>query len=205
VAAVRTAILISLALVARAASAEPCADPEPLRAELAHESARADHWNLGWGIGYTALADGQLAAAASGQFSHDNTQGLWVGGAKSAIGAIARWASPLAIELPAPTGDRCADNRALRAVAERTADQERRAFWLGHLGGLAVHLIGSAILVETASWKAAITSFALGYPVGLLTIYTMPRASWARVREPTWTAAVAPTTGGWSVVVSAQF
>jgi len=197
-------ILVILALVARTAAAEPC-DPEPLRAELAHEAARADRWNLGWGIAYSALAVGQLAAAASGQFSHDDTRGLWVGGGKSAIGAIARWASPLTIELPAPTGDRCADDRALRALAERTAAHERQAFWLGHLGGLAVHLIGSAILVETASWKAAITSFALGYPVGLLTTYTMPRASWARVRAPGWTAAVTPTADGWSVVVSAAF
>jgi hypothetical protein len=58
----------------------------------------------------------------------------------------------------------------LRAAAERAARTERRAFWLSHLGGLAVNFGGTLVIAERTSWKTGLWSFALGYPVGLLGI-----------------------------------
>jgi hypothetical protein len=199
------AVAAVLVLTTASARAEPCADPSALRAALEHEAARAEAWNLAWQIGYTATALGQAGLAVSVDLSHDNTQGLWVGSVKSALGAIASFAAPLRIEIPAATADRCADRTALRAAAEQAAERERRMFWLGHAGGLGVNLAVSAILAATSSWKAAATSFAIGYPIALLNVYTMPRASWRRVREPAWTAGVAPLDAGWSVVLAGRF
>lgn len=205
VARARLLITLGIAVLPPLAAAEPCGDPSALRADLEHESDRADHWNLAWRIGFTALAAGQLAIAASGAADHDNTRALWVGGAKSALGAIGAWASPLRIDVPPPTGDACTDRAALRAAAERAASDERRTFWASHLGGLVVNLAGSLVLAELTSWKTGVLSFATGYPIGLISTYTMPRASWHRIREPSWTASVVPSRDGYTLVVGSSF
>ena len=127
---VRLVIALGVVAMARAAAAEPCGDASALRAELEQESARADHWVLAWRIAYTALAAGELGGAVSGVADHDNTLSLWVGGAKSTLGALGVWLSPLGIDVPPPTGDACTDRAALRATAERAAADERRSFWL---------------------------------------------------------------------------
>jgi hypothetical protein len=202
---IRLLIALGVLVVGRTAAAEPCGDASALRAELEHEAARADHWNLAWRIAYTALAAGELGGAASGAADHDNTRSLWVGGAKSTLAALGFWLSPLRIDVPPGTGDACTDRAALRAVAERAAADERRAFWLSHIGGLIVNAAGTLILAGTASWKAGLLSFATGYPVGLLSTYTMPRASWARVREPAWTASVVAGGRQYALVVSGAF
>jgi hypothetical protein len=203
----RLRLLIMLVVVAfaRAAIAEPCDDASALREDLQRESMRADRWNLAWRIVFTASAAGELAVAASGAVDRDNTQGLWVGGAKSSLAAISHWLSPLRIDVPPSPGDACADRTALRAVAERAARDERRAFWLSHLGGLAVNAAGTLVLAERVSWTSGLLSFATGYPVGLLSIYTMPRASWGRTRAPTWTASVVTGQDRYELVVAGSF
>jgi hypothetical protein len=197
--------MLGMTALARAAAAEPCGDASALRADLQQESVHADRWNLAWRIGFTAGAVGQFAAAASGTLGHDNTQALWIGGVKSSLGAIVRWILPLRIEVPPATGDACADRTALRAAAERAARVERRTFWLSHLGGLAVNLGGTLAVAERTSWKTGLLSLAIGYPVGLLSTYTMPRASWGRIREPAWTANVVAGRDQWSLVVGGSF
>jgi hypothetical protein len=200
-------LLITLGVVAfaRAAAAEPCGDASALRAELEQESTRADHWVLAWRIVYTAAAAGQIAVAASGAADRDTTRALWVGGAKSSLAALGRWSSPLGIAVPPATGDACADRTALRAAAERAARDERRTFWLSHIGGLAISLAGALVVAELTSWKSGALSFATGYSVGLLDIYTMPRASWGRTREPAWTANVVTGGGRTALVVGGSF
>ncbi len=198
-------IMLGVAGFAPAATAEPCGDASALREDLRREATRADRWNLAWRIVYTAGAAGQLAVAASGAVGRDDTQGLWVGGVQSSIGALSAWLSPLRIEVPPPTGDACADRAALRAAAERAARDERRTFWLSHLGGLALNVGGTLVLAERVSWTSGLLSFALGYPVGLLSTYTMPRASWRRTREPTWAAGVVAGQDRYTLVVAASF
>ena len=198
-------VVLGIAALPRLAAAESCPDPSALRADLERESVRADHWDLAWRITYTALAAGQLAIAASGTADHDNTRTLWVGGAKSALGAVGAWISPLRIDVPPPTGDACADRTALRAAAERAAGDERRAFWASHIGGLVVNLAGSVVVAELTSWQTGLLSFATGYSVGLLDTYTMPRASWGRIREPTWTANILAGRDRYALVVGGVF
>lgn len=207
----RALLLITLGLVGagslgRVAAAEPCAeDAAALRAELEHESTRVDRWVLAWRIVYSAAAVGEFAGAASGVANPDDTQGLWVGGAKASLAALGFWFSPLRIHVPAPSGDACTDLSMLRNTSERVASDERAAFWTAHVGGLIVNAVGIAILSQTASWRTALTSFATGYPVGLLSTYTMPRASWGRVREQSWTAGVTAARGRWGLVVAGSF
>ena len=203
----RVALLVVLGAVglSRTAVAESCEAASALRADLERESTRADRWNLAWRIVYTAGAAGQFAIAASGAADHDNTRSLYVGGAKSTLAALGHWFAPLKVHVPLTSGDACADRAALRAAAERAADDERDAFWSAHLVGLVVNLGGTLVLAEMTSWKVGLTSFALGYPVGLLTTYTMPRASWHRIGETTWAANALVGEGRYALVVSGTF
>lgn len=202
----RIAILVALgAGLPRTAAAESCEAAAALRADLEREATRADRWNLAWRIVYTAGAAGQFALAASGAADHDNTRSLYVGGAKSTLAALGHWFAPLRVRLPLTRGDACTDRAALRAAAERAADDERDAFWSAHLIGLAVNLGGAFLLAEMTSWKTGALSFATGYPVGLLSTYTMPRASWRRVGETTWAANAFIGEGRYALVVSGSF
>ena len=198
-------IVLGVAVRARAAVAGSCADPSALRAELEQEASHARYWNLAWRIGFTAGAVGQFAVAASGTVGRDYAQSLWVGGVKSSLGALTRWILPLQIDVPPATGDACADRTALRVVAERAARDEHRMFWFSHLGGLAVNLGGALVVAERTSWQTSLLSFAISYPIGLLSTYTMPRASWDRTREPAWTASLVTGQDQWSLVVGGSF
>lgn len=198
-------VITVMAVLARVASAAPCEDARALRDDLEHESARVDHWVLAWRIAYTAIAAGEFAGAASGAADHDTTQSLWVGGAKSTLGALGFWFSPLRVRVPPPTGEACSDKAALREAAERAAFDERQSFWVAHVGGLIVNAAGMLVLAETASWRTGLLSFATGYPVGLLSTYTMPRASWGRTREAAWTANVVVTGERYALVVRGSF
>ena len=199
-------ITLGVAALARAAAAEPCADDAAaLRGDLEHESRRAERWVLAWRIVYTTAAVGEFAAAASGAASHDNTRSYWVGGAESAVAALGFWFAPLRIHVPPPSGDACTDRSMLRNAAERIASDESAAFWSAHIGGLILNAGGAVILAKTASWRTGLVSFASGYAVGLISAYTQPRASWGRVREPSWTAGVSAGDGGWRLVVAGSF
>lgn len=198
-------VLLGVLALPLRATGEPCSDPAVLRAELERESTRVNRWVLAWRIVYTALAAGQLGGAASGAADRDTTRSLWVGGAQSTLGALGFWLSPLRITVPPATGDACFDRAALREAAARAADDERDAFWTAHIGGLIVSATGAIVLGETTSWRAGLVSFATGYPVGLIQTYTMPRASWARVREPAWTASVMADGRQYRLVVAGAF
>jgi hypothetical protein len=198
-------ITLSAIVLAGTAAAEPCSDAAALRADLARESTRVKRWNWAWRITYTTLAVTQFAVAASGSVDRDNTQSLWVGGAKSSIGALGQWFSTLRVRVPPPTGDPCLDRVQLRNAAEIAAYEERKAVWVSHIGGLVINLVGAAVIAERVSLRNGLLSFATGYPVGLLSIYTMPRASWGRTRAPAWTAGVVSGEGRHSLVVAGSF
>ncbi len=202
---IHLAILLGALVLPHRAAGEPCSDAGALRAELEHESARVDRWVLAWRIVYSAAALGELGIAASGVASHDNTLSSWVGGGKSTLAALGFWVTPLRIKLPPATGDACYDRAALREAAARAADDERDAFWTAHIGGLIVNAGATLLLAEITSWKTGLLSFATGYPVGLLSTYTMPRASWGRVREPAWTASVVADGRRYGLVVAGAF
>jgi hypothetical protein len=199
-------VALVVAALGRTAAAAPCGDAAAWRADLEGEARRADHWVLAWRIAYTATAVGQLAAAASGAADRDNTQALWVGGVKSTIAALGVWLSPLRVHVPRPIGDTCADLNAVRAAAERAARDEAEIFWTGHIGGLILNAGGGLVVAERVSWQAGLLSFATGYAVGLLNVYTMPRASWRRMREQRgWTAGITSGDGRHGFVVAGSF
>ena len=200
--------LITLVILAftRTAVAEPCAaDASDLRDALTREARRASYWNWSWRIIYTVGAVAQLGAAASGSADRDTTQGLWVGGAKTALGALSAWTSPLIVEVPVATGDACTDRSFLRGARERAASNERAAFWAGHIGALVVGVAASLVLAERVSAKAGLQSFVIGYPVSLINIYTMPRESWRRTRDRTWTASITADRDRYGVLVAGSF
>lgn len=198
-------IVLGIAVLASQASAAPCSEPTELRSALQRESRHARRWNLAWRITYTTLAVGQLAIAASGAADRDQTRALWVGGVKSALGALPQWTMPLRIRVPPPSGDACDDRSVMRNVAERAGYDERAAFWSAHVGGLVINATGAVVLAQLTDWRTGLLSFATGYAVGLLSIYTMPRASWSRIREPAWTAGVMVDGERYGVVVGRAF
>jgi hypothetical protein len=169
-----------LLLVARVAAAEPICD----RGEI----DRMDRWHFGWAAAYGALTVGQLGLVAAkwnplGPFDREFRDTLLVGGIESGLGAVAMLLSP-----------RLDCDRAKSAKIERTL------FWGGHAGNLIVNLTGSLILAHETSWSTGAVSFALGYPIGLLNTYTMPRASWHAMR-----IAALPIAHGGTLVVIGTF
>src|SRR5215470_3186219 len=124
----RALMVFAIGVVAleREAAAEPCADDAvALRAELERESRNVDRWVLAWRIVYTTAAVGEFGVAASGAANHDDTLGLWVGGAKASLAALGFWFAPLRIHVPPPSGDACTDLSMLRNTSERVASDER--------------------------------------------------------------------------------
>ena len=201
-----TLVVVAFAAFARTAAAAPCeGDANELRVDLQREARRTRQWNWAWRIVHTTGAVAQLGIAASGKANHDDTQSLWVGGAKSTLGALNAWLAPAHIEVPVATGDACTDRSMLRGARERNASNERAALWAAHISGLIVHGVGTLVLAERVSWKAGLLSFALGYPVTLLNIYTMPRASMRRTSEAAWTASVATDGQRYGVMVAGSF
>jgi hypothetical protein len=131
-----------------------------------------------------------------------------VSSGKAALAAGNRFVFPLHVHMPADSGDACVDLAALRAEVRRVGAKEKQFFWMGHLGGLAVNLGGAALLWYRGSFTQAAISVAVGYPVGLLQNYTMPRGAWHRARDAgaTWDVTVLPTEdGGWVAGVAGSF
>ena len=162
------------------------AEATQLRARLEVESVRMDHWRYGWSIAYGAATAAQVALVVAkynpvGTYDHDYRDANLVGAAQSTIGALGALLAP-GIEVPDAQPDTCADLKLLRAARAKAGASERLLFWGGHIGNLVVNLAGSAVLVEDTTWSAAILAFAIGYPIGLLNTYTMPRDSWHAIR-----------------------
>ena len=179
------AITIVIALGIRVAAA----DCEATRAQLAHDVAQAKTWNLAWGLSFTGVSILQAAVAIS-PVSDRQRDAMWVGAAKSTIGALNHAILPLRIGTPTS----CADAVALLAKAAR---DERRLFFLNHAGALALNLAGALVLAHLDSWRDGLISLAVGYPVGLLHAYTLPRGSWH--------ALVVPAAGGGTIMVTGSF
>lgn len=192
--------LFATLLVARPAHA--CEqEAAELRAHLEHEVPRANRWNWAWRITFSVAAVGSLSVAIANPLP-ELRDGLFVGAGKAGIAAVARWIMPLDIEVPPATGDPCADVAALRAEITRVAKKERRFFWLGHVAGIVLNAAGAVIIAETTgSVEQGLLSVAVGYPVGLLSNYTMPRATWGLWRDREWNVAVVPRRDGWLVTV----
>jgi hypothetical protein len=157
------------------------ADPCP---SLAREVRRADRWNLAWRLIYSTTTVGEAAIALTPLLDRDMRRAAAVGAAQSFIGAAGAWVMPLRLDR-----DGC--------DLDKAATVERRTFWLLHAGNLVVNIGGTVALAELTSWRNAAPGFAIGYAVGLVQIYTLPRLPAG--------VAVTPVAGGWSVNVAGTF
>ncbi|MDB4961094.1 MAG: hypothetical protein JWP01_1093 [Myxococcales bacterium] len=192
------AVLLVAALAAPVDAAPDCArEADRLRAHLEQASRNASRWTYGWAIAFGAAAAGQLTLALTeikpfGTFDADYEETLYVGAAKASIGLLSRVVLPLRVHVPAPDADRCAELTALRAAVTTTAHAERRSFWLNHVGGFALNLAGAGLLWHRRSFSVGAISFAMSYPIGLLSAYTQPRKTWHLWRDEhvTWSTGV---------------
>jgi hypothetical protein len=169
-------------LGARSAHADCAAEATGLRTQLHAESVRMDRWRYVWTAAYGAIAVGQLGLIVTktnvfGAYDREYRDKDILGVTQSALGAIAMVLSP-SIEVPAAVADSCADATALRMARVKAGATERTLFYAGHLGNFVVNLGGSLLLARATNWQAGALAFAIGYPIGLLNTYTMPRASW---------------------------
>ncbi len=199
-------VLVLAPATAGAADCDP-AEAAALREHLTSQQKTADTWNLAWRITFTAAAVGTLAVGVANPFPSLQT-GLYASSGKATIGALARWILPLRIHVPAETADTCADVSALRTELRRVGRKQRSLFWMGHIGGVIVNLGGAAYVWSEDSGSKALLSIAVGYPIGLLSNYTMPRGAWHKYRDAAWTmptVTAAPHKDGWVVTLSGAF
>jgi len=194
-----TAALAAVLASAPAQAAPDCAaDADQLRAHLEQADRATFRWNTTWAVLFGAAAVGQVVLAVTeikpfGTFDAATRDTYYAGAAKATLGLATRVFTPLRVSIPAPSEDRCAELVALRSSLTSVAQKERRGFWLGHIGGMALNLAASGFLWHRHSFSDAAISFAMSYPVGLLHTYTMPRRSWHRWRaeRASWSVAVA--------------
>ena len=175
------AVCLVLVVLCAAARAEPCP-------AVAHEQQRADHWNLAWRLVFTAGTVAQGALALTPPLDSTTRKGAAVGAAKSFVGAAGMWVLPLRVD-DAPGCD-----------VAHAAERERQTFWLLHIGNFVVNAGGWVAETELTDWQHATAAFALGYAIGLVQIYTMPRDAGANV-----SALVTPTAGGWTLSLAGAF
>lgn len=180
VSALVLASVIALTSGARAddrVGGERCA---AVRDRLALEHARAQKWRYGWAIGFglAAIAQGVGAPFVSDRAQRDV---LYTGAVKAGIGTLARLVLP--VRVPDATADEPCD-QVMRDLAEG-GRSERNGFWLNHVGGFLVNLGGAVALAHYTNWRTGLVSFAIGYPVGLASTYTMPRWAWHPILMPT--------------------
>lgn len=152
-------MLLCVLVAARSAQAAPC---EP----------HFERWRIGWTITYGALAAGQAGLAIAkwnplGTYDRQFRDTLVVGAVESGLGTLAMVLTPRIDE---------------EADCAKAGAIERTLFWGGHAGNLVVNLAGGLILAHETTWSAGAVSFALGYSVGLLNTYTMPRGAWHAMR-----------------------
>jgi hypothetical protein len=161
-----------------------------VQAKLDADVQRWKLWRWGWGIGYTALAAGQVGLA---QLSDDEGEQveLYVGAGKSILGLVPLFFDPL----PAPE-----DAEALRASgscadAERylAASARNEAFargWLGHVANVAVNGGGLLIVgIGYDRWVTGALGAVVGIAIGEVQTFTRPSAS----LKASWV--VTPTVG----------
>jgi hypothetical protein len=171
------AVVIVLVWCCGTAIAEPCAT-------VAREARRAARWNLAWRLIYTSTTVGEAAIALTPVADRDTRRAAAVGAAESFIGAAGAWVMPLRLDR-----DSC--------DVEKVRSRERATFWMLHAGNLVVNTAGAIAVGQLTTWPRGAVSFALGYSVGLVQIYTLPRLPAG--------VAVTPVAGGWSVSVAGTF
>jgi hypothetical protein len=184
------AVLV-LAIVARSAQANDCdpAEAAELREHLTVQQGKANTWNTVWRWTFTGAAVATAVVGAIDPVPDAELQhGLYGSAGKATIGALARWFMPLRIHVPDPMTDVCADIAQLRKEVRRVGNKERALFWTGHIGGILVNLGGAAYVYYYDGTTRALLSIAFGYPVGVLSNYTMPRGTWKlyRSRADSW-------------------
>ena len=189
----RAAALLVL-LAGGAAAADPCAAE---LAALRQDAERASRWNLSWRLGLTAAAIGEASVAITPLVDRDTRRTATVGAVTATLGAAGIWLMPVRIDVPAP--QRC---DRVDAAARLVARDERQTFWKFQIGNLVVNTTSAIVVGELTTWQRAAIGFALGYSVGLLQIYTMPRTTW---KSHPWHAAVLPTDHGWMLAIGRSY
>ncbi len=194
------AALLAAMLGASAAQAAPdcAADADRLRTHLEQADRATFRWNTVWAVLFGAAAVGQVVLAVAevkpfGTFDEATRDTYYAGATKATLALGVRVFTPLRVSVPAANADRCAELVALRASLKTIANKERQGFWLGHLGGLVLNLAASGFLWSRHSFSDGAISFAMSYPVGLASSYTMPRKSWHlyRAEQASWSVSVA--------------
>lgn len=182
-------VVATISLSLSRAAAAPCdadaaARADAIRAHLDREADRGHLWDLAWGTGFgvAAVAYGTMAATRweFGLDVDDKVRdGMIIDGSKSAIAALSHLVLSFDVErAPAATGDACADLEAAQRALHATASHETQALVLNIIGDLALNGAGFLILgLHDHAWGEAGLSAGLGIPVGLVHLYTMPRAS----------------------------
>lgn len=193
------AVILFLSGVAAAAPCDPAeaeARTARIEAHLDREKRRARRWDNLWLITFATATAVQGAGIATettlGEYDDAAEAGLAVGAIKSGIGALAHVILRLKVVRPGPrTGDPCADLEAAERALARTAANEKRSFFLNHLGSLALNVGGLLYLgLQEDEWGEGAKSIAIGYPIGMLAVYTQPRATWKARRRGTFEATV---------------
>jgi len=198
---IRLLIIALLATVPARAHAEDCAaSADRLRAHLEAADVGVSRWQVAWSIAFGAAAVGTATLALTkwnpfGDFDDKFRDTMIVSSAKATIGLGSRILMPLRVDLPTPNTDRCADLVALRASVAKLGRKERDTFWLTHLGGTALNLAGGGLLWYLHSLGTGAVSFAMSYPVGVTSAYTLPRGTWHvwRGERASWNVTVVPT------------
>jgi hypothetical protein len=165
------------------AAAQPCL-------ALAREQHRADRWNLTWRLLLTSGAIVQTAAALTPPLDQTTRNSAAVGAGKSFIGAAGVWIMPLRLE----DGTRC--------NLEHASAVERRTFWLLDAGSFVVNASGAVVEAQLNNWTHAAIGFALGYTVGLVQAFTVPRL---HLGSAAVSAIVTPAASGWTLSVGGAF
>ena len=184
------AVALLVLLAGGAAAADPCAAEH---AALRQDAERASRWNLSWKLGLTAAAIGEASVAITPLVGRDTRRAAAVGAGAATLGAAGIWLMPLRIDVP--DAQRC---DRVDAAARLAARDERRTFWKLQIGNLVVNTTSSIVVGELTTWPRAAVGFVLGYSVGLLQIYTLPRTTW---KSHPWHAAVLPTDHGWMLAI----
>lgn len=158
---------------------------------LDDQRRKARLWGTSWAIGYGVATVGQGVFAWKPDWSPvdidaDFRESLTVSTVKAGIAGLAR------VVLPLKTGEfERADGESACAALPRaekalrfTASKQKKAFMLGHIGGLVLNTGGSAVLLFAYDNRsAALLSFLLGTAVGAAQAYTQPRGAWKAERR----------------------
>jgi hypothetical protein len=187
--------LVIATLLSGAAPAEACDPTEAgaraarLQTHLDRERRRARRWDNAWLVTFATATVAQGSARLAewtplGDYDDDAEAGLEVGTVKGAVATLAHVVLRLKIVRPERTGDPCVDAEAAERAFRASARNERRSFYLNHLGSFAFNVGGMLYLgLREDAWGEAALSTGIGYPVGLLAVYTQPRGVWKAERR----------------------